>query len=103
MSLVIFRLAEVRLTASSGDRLVDLLDAQAGHGLPLACRGANCAICRVRVRSGDAALQRPAAAELRCLADAGAGPDERLACQLEVVANPGADTVVSLERVRPVP
>lgn len=101
MSLVIFRLAEIQLTATSGDRLVDLLDAQAAHGLPLACRGANCAICRVRVVSGEAALLPADADELRCLADAGAGPNERLACQLEVSANPRSGSVVSLERVRP--
>jgi ferredoxin len=99
MSLVIFRLAQIRLVANSGDRLVDLLDDHAGHGLPLACRGANCAICRVRVHGGEDALLQPDASELRCLAEAGALAGERLACQLEVAANPKPGTVVLLERV----
>jgi ferredoxin len=100
MSHVIFRVAGMILPARAGERLLDLLDDQTGHGFPLGCRGANCAVCRVRVLEGESLLAQPLAAERAVLARHAAGPHERLACQLTVVAQlAGGESDVRLERV----
>jgi ferredoxin len=96
MSHVIFRVAGLILPAREGERLLDLLDDQPGHGLPLACRGANCAVCRVRVLEGAPLLAPPLAAERALLVQHSAGADERLACQLTASDGRGD---VRLERV----
>ncbi len=70
------------LTAEGPVRLIDVLDDQGNVGLPLSCRGANCAICRVRVLRGQELLEPAAAREQETLRAAGAGADERLACQI---------------------
>jgi ferredoxin len=69
-------------TAQGPARLLDLLDDRGGAGLPVSCRGANCGICRVRVKRGGDLLEPAAPRELEVLASAGAGGDERLGCQI---------------------
>ena len=70
------------LTAEGPARLVDVLDDQEGVGLPFACRGATCAICRVRVLRGQELLEPAQRREQETLQAAGAAADERLACQI---------------------
>ena len=105
MSLVILEFDGEALQASSGDRLLDLLDDLAVHGLPLACRGGNCGTCRVHVIEGEYALVPPTAAEQKLLELCGAQRSERLGCQIRVrtdlTPQPGSkvDSVrVKLER-----
>lgn len=74
------------LTAEGPVRLLDVLDDRGGVGLPLSCRGANCAICRVRVLRGRELLEPPVAREQDTLRANGAGADERLACQICLVS-----------------
>jgi ferredoxin len=71
-------------TVEGPARLVDVLDDHGGRGLPLSCRGATCAICRVQVRRGQELLEPAAARELETLRGAGAAADERLACQIDL-------------------
>jgi ferredoxin len=99
MSQVIFRWAGLRLEANPGDRLLDLLDDEMSHGLPLACRGANCAVCRVRVLGGQSALVAPDETERASLVKVGAATNERLACQVAVSANPQRGSEVVLEPI----
>ena len=71
------------LDLPAGERLLDAIDEQGITGLaPLACRGATCGTCRVRVERGAALLMSPASDEQRTLRELGCGADERLACQL---------------------
>jgi len=99
MSHVIFDFDGIELEAPSGARLLDVLDDQrADHGLPLACRGGNCGICRVRVLEGEHELEQPAAAELAQLARFGAEMGERLGCQI-CVSDKASGTRVRIERV----
>ncbi|HKP56767.1 MAG TPA: 2Fe-2S iron-sulfur cluster-binding protein [Polyangiales bacterium] len=99
MSHVIFDFDGIELTAPSGARLLDILDDLGGtHGLPLACRGGNCGICRVRVLEGEYGLEQPAAAEVAQLAQLGAQVGERLGCQICVSAK-ASGTRVRIERV----
>jgi ferredoxin len=84
MPLVIFEYDGLELEASGGDRLLDLLDDLASHGLPIACRGGNCGTCRVRVIEGECALVPPTAAEQKLLELCGAQRNERLGCQIRV-------------------
>ncbi len=105
MSLVIVELDGEPLEAAPGDRLLDVLDDLASHGLPIACRGGNCGTCRVRVIEGECALVPPTAAEQKLLELCGAQRSERLGCQIrvrtDVTPQPGskADSMrVKLER-----
>jgi ferredoxin len=96
MSHVILDFDGIELEAPSGARLLDILDdLSADHGLPLACRGGNCGICRVRILEGEHELEQPAAAELAQLAQCGAQVGERLGCQICV-----SDSARSGARVR---
>jgi ferredoxin len=90
MSHVIFEFAGLELAAAEGDRLLDLLDDLASHGLPIACRGGNCGTCRVRVIEGECALVPPTAAEQKLLELCGAQRSERLGCQIRVTRDRGA-------------
>jgi ferredoxin len=100
MSHVIFVFEGTELEAPSGARLLDVLDDLTGdHGLPLACRGGNCGICRVRVLEGEYELEQPAAAELAQLAQYGAHVGERLGCQI-CVSEKASGARVRIERVR---
>lgn len=99
MSHVILVFDGTELEAPSGARLLDVLDDFAGdHGLPLACRGGNCGICRVRVLEGEHELEQPAAAELAQLVQSGAQLGERLGCQI-CVSEKASGTRVRIERV----
>jgi ferredoxin len=69
------------------DLLDDLEDTTLVSGVPLSCRGARCGACRVRVVRGENAIIAPRADELDTLRILGAGPDERLACQLQLRAD----------------
>jgi ring-1,2-phenylacetyl-CoA epoxidase subunit PaaE len=96
---VIFDFEGLELTAPSGARLLDILDDVASdHRLPLACRGGNCGICRVRVLEGEHELEQPVAAELAQLAQHGAQAGERLGCQICVSAQARGGRV-RIERV----
>jgi ferredoxin len=101
MSHIIFELSGFEYAATDGERLLDVLDDSAGHGLPLACRGGNCGTCRVRVLEGESALAQPTAAERKLLDLCGAQRSERLGCQIRVSADDGSRGVVRvrLERV----
>jgi ferredoxin len=90
MSLIIFEFDGLELEASSGDRLLDVLDDLASHGLPIACRGGNCGTCRVRVIEGECVLVPPTAAEQKLLELCGAQRSERLGCQIRVTPDPRA-------------
>lgn len=74
--------------AEGGARLLDLVDDQCIVSVPLACRGARCGICRLRVVRGLDAFAPPLPAERETLVALRAGSDERLACQLRLA--PGA-------------
>jgi ferredoxin len=67
---------------SGASRLVDLIDDREGVGLPLSCRGGNCAVCRVHVTRGTDLLEPASPRELETLHFARAAADERLGCQL---------------------
>jgi adenylate cyclase len=77
-----FTSGSFELDLPAGERLLDALDEQGISGLPIACRGANCGACRVRVERGAALLTPAASDEQRTLRELGCAPDERLACQL---------------------
>ena len=99
MSHVILDFEGIELEAPSGARLLDILDDfSTDHGLPLACRGGNCGICRVRILEGEHELEQPAAAELAQLAQYGAQVGERLGCQICVSAK-ASGARVRFERV----
>ena len=70
-----------------GERVLDALDEHGESGrIAAACRAANCGACRLRVVAG-AALVRPPDANERSLL--GGPDDERLGCQLVVLAGEG--------------
>jgi ferredoxin len=94
---VIFELAGREIPVAAGARFLDALDEIEVHELPVACRGANCAACLVRVIEGSEALQPPMAAEQNLLTARNAARSERLGCQLWVHPNPSANRV-KLER-----
>lgn len=98
---IIFELAGREFAAGDGERLLDVLDGAEGHGLPLACRAANCGICRVRVLEGESALAPPTAAEQKLLDLCAAQRNERLGCQIRVRAGGGTGRAqrVRIERV----
>jgi ferredoxin len=80
------------------ERVVDLLD-EAGITVGwLACRSARCGACRLAVDAGKALLCPPNAAESETLAHLGAGPDERLGCQLVVIAGARGKLVLAPRR-----
>lgn len=81
-----------------GERLMDVLDEQAGATLPMACRAANCGTCRVRVVAGARLIHAPDDWELSVLARYEAASDERLGCQLRFTDDT-CDAEVELERV----
>jgi len=96
---VIFDFEGIELEAPSGARLLDILDELAGDRLlPVACRGGNCGICRIRVLEGEHELEQPTAAELAQLAQYGAQVGERLGCQIRV-SNEPSGARVRIERV----
>ena len=75
------------LASEAPARLLDVLDDHGGLALPLSCRGATCATCRVHVRRGQELLEGAGAREQETLRGVGATADERLACQLELRAD----------------
>lgn len=82
-----------------GERVLDALDEQLeagplGHGLPTACRAANCGACRVIVLGGESLLAPGLPAENALLAELGMPMGGRLGCQLVVV---GSHSIPSLE------
>lgn len=81
--------------AQGSERLVDVIDDLAGVGLPLACRGGRCGVCRVHVRTGADCFEPAAFREREALRFAYAEPDERMGCQLVLRAD--ADGEVELE------
>jgi phenol/toluene 2-monooxygenase (NADH) P5/A5 len=91
----------------AGQRLLDAIDALEGRPeiwLPTACRSANCGTCRVRVVDGESGVIPADPWEQAVLMQHGAGPGERLGCQLCLIddtdaAAPGASLVITLERL----
>lgn len=82
--------------ASTGLNILEI--ARLNH-VPIAnlCRGrGRCGTCRVRILETSDSLAPPHAAEAATLARVGAGPDVRLACQLEPPAG-----VIRVERLLP--
>lgn len=74
------------LEIAPGERVLDALDEHGESGrIAAACRAANCGACRVRVVAGAALVRPPDASERSLLSE----PDERLGCQLVVVAGAG--------------
>jgi ferredoxin len=86
------RPVQIQLQSLGDERLLDCLDEHAiaalergessASGVPLSCRGARCASCRVRVVHGAELLAPAGPVELDTLRLTGAAPDERLACQI---------------------
>jgi ferredoxin len=91
-----FEPAGVELTARAGERLLDLADEHPQLGLPLACRAANCGSCLVEVRSGGRQLEPPSARERDELSACGAGPGQRLGCQLSIMSTTQVDEPIVL-------
>jgi ferredoxin len=79
----------------AGTRILDACD-DIGAPIAISCRAANCGVCRVRVLDGMALLAPAGAAELDVLGDAGAAPEERLACQLVVRGEGGLVRIAPL-------
>lgn len=77
-------------------RLVDLIDDRQGVGLPLACRGATCGICRVHVLQGAELLEPPSRRERERLHYGGSAADERYGCQLSVRADAEGEVTLSV-------
>jgi ferredoxin len=88
MSHVIFILDGKEFCARAGERLLDVLDDEGAHELPVSCRGANCGVCRVTVLEGQSALEPPMAAERELLMQCHAQRNERLGCQICVTEKP---------------
>lgn len=83
MKPIRFRANGQDVSASHGENLLEALR-QAGIPISFSCEGGSCGTCRVLVRE-TAALPPPQGQELETILDRGFQPDERLACQLEVV------------------
>ncbi len=64
---------------------MDLCDDHPEAGVPFSCRAANCGTCRVRVLEGDDLFAPADEDELAVLDLFGNLPQERLACQLELI------------------
>ena len=89
--------------AEDGARLLDLVDDQQQvASVPLSCRGAHCGICRLRVARGGDSFEPPSGVERDTLAALGAGPDERLGCQLRVAPGARGEAELSLLSAPPV-
>jgi ferredoxin len=85
----------------AGERVLDALDdAWPGLGLPTACRAGNCGACLVAVVAGAELLDPPAGRERETLRAGGAGPGERLGCQLRSCARLAPGTEVVLRVIR---
>jgi ferredoxin len=81
-----------------GERLLDRVD-EVGAPLPLSCRSASCAICRVRIALGAEQFDAPSEDERATLALFEAARDERLGCQLRATstASGSAHLVTSVD------
>ncbi len=92
--------AAASLQVAAGERVLDALDEQPGLGLPTACRAANCGACLLQVVAGAEALQPPLQRERATLQQLGAGPDQRLGCQICIRMELGSESeaVVLLPR-----
>jgi len=89
------------LPLAAGERVLDALDeAWLGTGLPTACRAGNCGACVVAVVAGADQLDPPHAREGETLRAIGAGPSERLGCQLRSCARPAPGAEVVLRVIR---
>lgn len=76
-----------------------MIDDLQAVGLPLACRGARCGVCRVRVLSGASSFEPASPREQESLRFALAAPDERFGCQLTVRAEADGEAELLLSRV----
>jgi ferredoxin len=90
MPTLIFERTRHTADHPDGGRLADLCDDDFRAGIPLACRHANCGICRVRVAEGAELCDAPGEDERALLQGRFHDPpDVRLACQLTVLPGPG--------------
>jgi adenylate cyclase len=83
-----------------------VLEASRAAGMPHAsvCGGrARCATCRIRITEGREALPPPALPEAAVLAAVGATADQRLACQLRLVAPITVEVLFRPEQLSPIP
>jgi len=90
MPTLIFERTRHVVERPDGGRLADICDEEFRAGIPLACRHANCGICRVRVAEGAALCSPPTDDEIDLLQGRFHDPPEvRLACQLTILPGPG--------------
>jgi ferredoxin len=83
MAKVHFLSEDLLVEAPDGTPLPDIADAS-GADITFGCRSGSCGTCRVRVASGLERCSAMAAEERDFLAQLGAPPDQRLACQVAV-------------------
>lgn len=83
---------EVELTGA--EALIDVLDELPGTRVPLSCRAAHCAACRVCVEQGHTSLLPAEADERETLRACAADSTQRLACQLRTKADAVEDIVL---------
>lgn len=101
MFLVVrFEPAALEVAVTPGGWVIDAPGGGLAAGLPLSCRAASCGVCRVAVEAG-AELLEPADATERLVLDAlRATSDERLGCQLRLIAPAPASAAVPAVRLR---
>jgi adenylate cyclase len=90
--IVRFEPLGVEIDVAPGARILDVADEHPQVGIPYACRGANCGICRVRAEQGASLLQAPGPRELRLLERLDSGSDVRLGCQIRITDEPGSES-----------
>ena len=83
MKPIRFRANGRDVSASHGENLLEALR-QAGIPISFSCEGGSCGTCRVLIRESDQ-LPPTKGQEIETVIDRGFQPDERLACQLEVI------------------
>ena len=87
MAKVRFEPAGYEVDVAPGTALVDVCDDHPDAEVPFSCRSASCGTCRCRVTEGMGFLSKPEDDELDVLEVFGDGPDVRLCCQIQLVAD----------------
>jgi len=76
-----FATEDLLVEAPAGTPLQEIADA-VGADITFGCRSGSCGTCRVRIREGLENASAPTPEERDYLANLGAPPDHRLACQV---------------------